>query len=128
MNPNHSDMETAKKCIIDGDSFDKQGDHAQALPKYLAALAIFEANFDKDHPAIADMHMKVGGSYHKMRDYSNAVTSFSKALAIYEKDSNIDPAKIKQLNQLIELDSELERKKAKGGESLISRLLGIFKK
>lgn len=128
MNPNHSDMETAKKCIIDGDSLDKQGDNAQALPKYLAALAIFEANFDKDHPAIADMHMKVGGSYHKMRDYSNAVTSFSKALAIYEKDSNIDPAKIKQLNQLIELDSELERKKAKGGESLISRLLGIFKK
>ncbi len=132
MKPNHSDMETAKKCIIDGDSFDKQGNNAQALPKYLAALAIFEANFDKNHPAIADMLMKVGGSYHKMRYYSNAVTSFSKALTIYEKASekgrDTDPARIKQLKQLIELDSELERKKDKAGESLIGRLFRIFKK
>ena len=124
---NHPDLEIAKKCIEEGDSFDKQGDNAQALPKYLAALAIFEANFNKSHPAIADMHMKVGGTYHKMKDYCNAVNAFSKALDIYEKCSNTDPARIKQLKQLIELDTELERKKAKGGDSLISRLINLFK-
>lgn len=124
---NRPDLEIAKRCIVDGDSFDKQGDNAQALPKYLAALAIFEANFDKSHPAIADMHMKVGGAYHKMKDYCNAVNAFSKALDIYEKCSNTDPARIKQLKQLIELDTELERKKAKGGDSLISRLINLFK-
>lgn len=124
---NRPDLEIAKRCIVDGDSFDKQGDNAQALPKYLAALAIFEANFDKSHPAIADMHMKVGGAYHKMKDYCNAVNAFSKALDIYEKCSNTDPARIKQLKQLIELDTELERKKAKGRDSLISRLINLFK-
>ena len=128
INSNYSEMKTAKKCIIEGDSFDKRGDNAQALPKYLAALAIFETNFDKEHPAIADMHMKVGGTYHKMRDYGNAVASFSKALEIYEKCSNTDPARIKQLKKLIELDSESERKKTKGGDSLVSRLISIFKK